>query len=194
MKICFASHNANKVKELNQLTGSAYEIIGLSDLGVNKDIPETGKTFAENATIKARYVYEKFKMPVFADDSGLMITALNDAPGIYSARYAGEDKDDGANMEKVLAELQDTQDRSAKFVTVISYINTSGECTIFEGEIAGRILDEKKGANGFGYDPIFVPEGYTRTFAELPADEKNKISHRAKAVSKLLDFLKTKEK
>ncbi|WP_420317541.1 RdgB/HAM1 family non-canonical purine NTP pyrophosphatase [Ekhidna sp.] len=190
MKVCFASHNANKVKELNEMVPDHISILGLEELGIKEDIEESGKTLEENSLIKARYVFEKHKIPVIADDSGLVVHALNGEPGVYSARYAGPEKNDDMNMDLLLKNLETVSDRSAAFQTVISYIDESGQLNQFKGEIQGKIIDVKKGNNGFGYDPIFQPIGYEGTFAELSSDLKNRISHRARAVHKLLEYLR----
>ena len=189
MQICFASHNANKVKEMNAIIPDGISIVGLEEVGITEDIAETGSTLEENAEIKASYVFEKFKMPVFADDSGLLVHSLGGEPGVYSARYAGEDRDDNKNMELLLEKLQGKSDRSAEFQTVISYIDKEGEKHLFSGKVQGSIVEEKRGENGFGYDPIFQPDDYDKTFAELPTEVKNRISHRSKAVQKLLEYL-----
>lgn len=189
MKICFASHNENKVKEMNDIMPKGISIIGLKDLGVTEEIPETGKTLEENSKIKASYVFEHYKIPVFADDSGLVVNSLDGEPGVYSARYAGSERDDDKNMNLLLDKLSSFEDRSASFQTVITYIDNKGRMNQFNGAIDGSITLQKKGTNGFGYDPIFQPNGYAKTFAELPNEEKNQISHRARAVQKLLEYL-----
>lgn len=189
MQICFASHNENKVKEINAVVPSGISVIGLYDLGITEDIAETGETFEENSHIKAAYVFEKCKMPVFADDSGLLVSSLGGEPGVYSARYAGPDRSDSKNMDLLLHKLIPYHDRSAEFRTVITYLDEAGTLKQFSGSIKGSITFEKKGSNGFGYDPIFQPKGYDQTFAELPSSVKNNISHRAKAVRKLLNYL-----
>ncbi|MEM7297199.1 MAG: RdgB/HAM1 family non-canonical purine NTP pyrophosphatase [Bacteroidota bacterium] len=191
MKICFASNNQHKIQELNQMLSGKHEIVGLGDLGmgITEDIEETGETFEENSLIKSRYVFERFNMPVFADDSGLIVHSLKGEPGVYSARYAGPEKDDEKNMNLLLNRLSALKDRNAEFKTVISFIDVDGQEQLFSGSIAGVILKEKFGENGFGYDPIFQPNGYDLTFAQLSSEEKNKISHRAKAVEKLVKHL-----
>jgi XTP/dITP diphosphohydrolase len=189
MKICFASHNANKVKEMNSIMPDGITIVGLEELGVIEDIEETGTTLEENSKIKASYVYQKHKMPVFADDSGLLVNTLNGEPGVFSARYAGPERSDDSNMNLLLSNLENKPDRSAFFKTVITFIDPDGGIHQFDGTIDGEITHEKRGNNGFGYDPIFQPAGYTQTFAELNAEVKNRISHRAKAVQKLLEYL-----
>jgi XTP/dITP diphosphohydrolase len=189
MQLLFATHNKNKVFEVNNLLHKSYEVLNLSDIGCEQDIPETGLTLEENALIKARFVQTHYHLDCFADDSGLEIAALNNAPGVFSARYAGEAKNDEANMQKVLAAMKDVTDREAQFRTVIALLLREKEY-LFEGIIKGHISTEKRGNKGFGYDPIFIPEGFDRTFAEIEIEEKNKISHRAIAVKKLVDFLK----
>ena len=189
MKICFASHNENKVKEMNEIMPEGIVIIGLKALGISEEIAETGTTLEENSSIKASYVFERHNMPVFADDSGLIVKSLNGEPGVYSARYAGPEKDDNKNMDLLLDRLSNQTDRSAAFQTVITFIDEKGVSKQFKGVIDGTITSEKRGSNGFGYDPIFQPLNYKETFAELSKDVKNKISHRARAVQKLLEYL-----
>lgn len=189
MQICFASHNENKVKEMNAIMPDGITIIGLKDLGITEDIEETGNTLEENSKIKASYIFDKHKMPVFADDSGLLVTALDGEPGVYSARFAGPERNDNKNMDLLLDKLIHHSDRSAEFQTVITYIEQDGSMKQFKGIIEGQITPSKRGENGFGYDPIFLPLGQNKTFAELPNQVKNKISHRAKAVQKLLEHL-----
>ncbi len=189
MKICFASHNEHKIQELNEMLSGIHEVVGLDDLGVNEEIPETGSTFEENSQIKARYVFERYKIPVFADDSGLCVDALQGEPGVYSARYAGTEKDSEKNIDLLLKNLEGMEMRDAKFVSVITLIGEEGEFQ-FRGEIYGSIRSNRSGTNGFGYDPIFQPAGYTNTFAEISSEEKNQISHRAIAVKRLVDHLK----
>ena len=187
MKLIFATNNPNKVKELkSKLTN--FEIITLSEIAITEDIPETGKTLAENALQKARYVYSKTKKNCFADDTGLEIEILNNEPGVYSARYAGEEKSSENNMKLVLENLKEKTNRNASFKTVIALI-IDGKETLFEGKIEGEITPKKSGKEGFGYDPIFKPKGYEITFAEMELELKNKISHRALAVEKLVEFL-----
>jgi XTP/dITP diphosphohydrolase len=189
MKLVFASNNANKIKEIQQLLPSSFEIVSLKDIGCIEDIPETANTIEGNAILKANYVTEKYGFNCFADDSGLEVEILSGDPGVYSARYAGEPKNDDNNMNKLLLNLKDKPNRKANFKTVIC-LNINGEQHLFTGIINGKIIDEKIGTNGFGYDPIFVPDGYTNTFAELSMEEKSAISHRGKAVKQLIDFLK----
>ena len=189
MRICFASHNTHKILELNQLLHGKHEVVGLTDIGVREEIPETGETFAENSRIKAKHVFERHNIPVFADDSGLCVKALDGAPGVYSARYAGLEKDDQKNIDLLLKNLGSQQERSAYFATVITYLDHQGEEFQFYGQVDGQILMQRSGTGGFGYDPVFVARGYDISFAEMEASEKNKISHRAVAVDKLIKHL-----
>jgi XTP/dITP diphosphohydrolase len=184
-----ASNNAHKVSEIQLLIGSDFTLKTLADIGFTEDIPETGDTLVENALIKARHIYEIYKQNCFADDSGLEIEALNGAPGVYSARYAGEPVNHQKNNEKVLAALLGKSNRNAAFRTVIALIFEDQEF-IFEGKIEGKITENLKGNNGFGYDPIFQPNGYDQCFAEMSLSEKTQISHRGIAVAKLADFIK----
>jgi XTP/dITP diphosphohydrolase len=186
-KIVFATGNPNKLKEINAAIKS-FKIVGLKDLGINEEVPETGITLKENALQKAKYVYDKTGLNCFSDDTGLEIEALNNKPGVYSARYAGADCSAENNMQKVLKELYSIRNRKAKFKTVIALI-LNGKEFFFEGAVNGTVLKEKKGIGGFGYDPIFKPEGYKETFAEMSIGLKNKISHRGLAVQKLVNFL-----
>lgn len=188
MQLVFASNNKNKIKEIQSLVPNSIQILSLIDIGCFDDIPETADTIEGNAALKANYVTEKFGFNCFADDSGLEVDALNGAPGVYSARYAGEPKDDNKNIEKVLENLNGKTNRKANFKTVIC-LNLDGEQHLFTGIINGKIIKEKIGTNGFGYDPIFVADGYEKTFAELSMEEKSSISHRGKAVRQLVDFL-----
>jgi XTP/dITP diphosphohydrolase len=191
MKIVFATQNENKVAEIQQLMPSGIEVMSLKAIGCTDDIPETAETLEGNALIKARYVAEKFGVNCFADDTGLEIVALHGKPGVLSARYAGENKSADANMNRVLKEMQNASDRKAQFRTVIAAI-IDGKELLFEGIVTGMITEEKSGEKGFGYDPVFLPDGCTQTFAEMDLNEKNKISHRGKAVSKLIDWLKVR--
>lgn len=188
MQLVFASNNKNKIKEIQLVVPNSIQILSLEDIGCFDDIPETADTIEGNAVLKANYVTEKFGFNCFADDSGLEVDALNGKPGVYSARYAGEPKDDNKNIEKVLEKLKDKTNRKANFKTVIC-LNINGEQLLFTGIINGRIIDKKIGTNGFGYDPIFVADGHKKTFAELSIEEKSSISHRGKAVRQLVDFL-----
>ncbi len=187
-KIIFSTNNRYKLEEVRQILKKKYEVLGLQDIGFDGDIPETGKTLEENALIKSRFVNEHFKVDCFSDDTGLEIDALGGRPGVYSARYAGEEGIAERNIEKVLAELEGVESRAARFKTIISLIINKEEY-FFEGIVEGRIITERKGREGFGYDPIFVPDGYNQTFAEMAVDQKNEISHRGKAVDKLAKFL-----
>lgn len=190
-KIVFATNNQHKLVEVRAVLGNQIEIISLEQLDCNDEIPETGNTLEANALIKAKYINEKFGLDCFADDTGLEVDALGGKPGVYSARYAGEAQNSRKNMEKLLENLSNTNHRSARFRTVIAFIENEN-IHYFEGIIEGEIIKESRGNTGFGYDPIFVPAGYSKTFAELGADEKNKISHRALAVKKFADYLKLK--
>lgn len=191
MKIVFATGNPHKVEEIQAIL-KGYELVGLADIGCHEEIPETNPTIKENALQKARYVVENYGITnCFAEDTGLEVDALNGEPGVYSARYAGPEKDADANIHKVLAKLASYSDRAAQFRTVAALI-LEGEEYTFEGIIRGTIKTEKSGSGGFGYDPVFVPEGETRTFAEMSAKEKNKISHRAKAILLLKSFLENR--
>ena len=185
-KIVFATNNAHKLEEVAAILGEGYEVLSLREIGCDADIPETADTFAGNALQKAQYVKQHYGYDCFADDSGLEVDALDGAPGVYSARYSGGGSE--ANMDKLLLHLTGKSERSAQFRTVIALL--IGEDTqLFEGIVRGTIIEERKGEGGFGYDPIFVPEGYDKTFAELGAEVKNRISHRAKAVEKLAKYL-----
>jgi XTP/dITP diphosphohydrolase len=191
MELVFATHNLNKAKEILPELPPHIELRTLGDIGCLDEIPETASTLEGNAIIKASFVKNKFGLSCFADDTGLEVVALNGAPGVYSARYAGEPKNEEANIAKLLEEMEDQQDRRAQFTTVIA-LCLENETRLFRGVVKGLITSSPRGSNGFGYDPIFQPEGYDRTFAELSLQEKNKISHRARAFAKLLKSLKTK--
>lgn len=188
MELVFASNNQHKVNEIQAMIGSTIKLRSLKDIGCTEEIPETGRTFEENAGQKSRFVYEKFGLNCFADDSGLEIDALGGKPGVDSAHYSGS-RDFEQNMQLVLDKLGDTAKRTARFKTVISLI-IDGEEFLFEGSVEGNITQSRSGSGGFGYDPIFQPDGYSISFAEMSADEKNRISHRAKATEKLISFLK----
>ena len=188
-KIVFATNNRHKLEEIRKILGDTYKIISLKELGFTGDIPETGNTLAENASQKSHYIYERYGVDCFSDDTGLEVEALNGAPGVYSARYAGENATYDDNANKLLKELGETINRKAAFKTVISLI-LDGKEYLFEGRVDGTITNHKTGAGGFGYDPVFLPDGYKQTFAEMPLELKNKISHRGKATAKLVDFLK----
>lgn len=191
MKIVFATNNLHKLEEIRKISEGQLEILSLSDINCHDDIPETGDTLQENALIKARFVKEKYDLDCFADDTGLEVEALNNAPGIFSSRYAGEDGNSENNMRKLLHDLNNIENRSARFRTVIALILHNEE-HFFEGEIGGEIITIKKGTNGFGYDPIFKPNGYDNTFGELSNEIKNRLSHRAIATQKLVSFLLSK--
>ena len=188
-KLVVATNNAHKLEEIAAILGDEMELLSLKDIKCFADIPETADTLEGNARQKAMYIYENYGMDCFADDTGLEVDALNGAPGVYSARYAGDGHDSEANMQKLLHELEGKKNRKAQFRTAICLIQ-EGKEYLFEGIVKGEIIQEKRGGAGFGYDPIFVPEGYEQTFAELGNDVKNTISHRARAVEKLCSFLK----
>ena len=188
MKLVFATHNPNKLKEVQQLVPNQIELINLETIDCTTDIPETADTLEGNAKLKADFITNNYQLSCFADDTGLLVNSLNDEPGVYSARYAGTQADSNANMDKLLTNLSSKKDRSAYFQTVIA-LNLNGKTYIFEGKIEGVITASKRGENGFGYDPIFQPNGYKETFAELPLTIKNKISHRALAFKKLITYL-----
>ena len=188
MKLVFASNNKNKIQEIQALVPNTIQIVSLEDIGCTEDIPETADTIEGNAILKANYVTEKYGYDCFADDTGLEVEALYGAPGVYSARYAGEQKDANDNMDKLLSELKDKSNRKANFKTVIA-LNLNGKQNLFTGIINGKIIEEKIGTNGFGYDPIFVADGFDKTFAELSMEEKSTISHRGIAVKELILFL-----
>lgn len=189
MKLVFATNNQHKLDEVRKISAQHnIEIVSLAEIDCHDDIPETADTLDGNALQKAHYIREKFGLDCFADDTGLEVEALNNAPGVYSARYAGPGHDSEANMKKLLNEMEGKENRKARFRTVIALL-LGGETHLFEGIVEGSITTEKRGGNGFGYDPVFVPEGYDKTFAELGNDVKNKISHRARAVEQLEAFL-----
>ena len=198
MKIVFATNNQHKLQEIREILGDQFEILSLADIGCHEDIPETGNTLEANAHQKAEYVFDHYHIDCFADDTGLEVDALGGAPGVHSARYAeGTDHNSEANMAKLLRELGDNDNRKARFRTVISLIQMEGGNPVcsreyqFEGVVEGRIDREKHGSEGFGYDPVFIPEGYDKSFAELGEEIKNQKSHRARAVKKLAESLKT---
>ena len=188
MKIIFATHNQNKVDELKQIIPLKYSLLSLNDIGCIKEIKETGSTLEENAQIKADYVRYKYGLDCFSDDSGLEIDALGGAPGVYSARYAGDQKNNDANIEKIWKELKGIRNPKAIFRSVI-YVHLNKKKICFQGKVEGSIIYEKRGLEGFGYDPIFIPKGYRKTFAELGDTTKNKISHRALAIVQLVKLL-----
>lgn len=186
-QLVFATNNEHKTKEVSAILSPKYKVLNLKDIGCDVDIPETGSTFAENATLKSSYVVSHFKIDCFADDSGLEVDALNNEPGIFSARYSGQ-RGDEVNMHYLLQKMEGETNRNARFKTVISLIK-NGANYLFEGVIFGKLINEPRGKNGFGYDPIFMPDGYDITFAEMDSSEKNRISHRAIAMQKLIAFL-----
>lgn len=188
MKIVFATNNAHKLEEIRKAVGDKHEIVSLKEIGFDEDIPETHSTLEGNASEKAFHIFNRFNLNCFADDTGLEIDALNGEPGVYSARYAGEKATFEDNMNKVLEKMHSKTNRNAKFRTVISLI-TEGKEQQFEGECKGVIMTEKYGKDGFGYDPIFMPEGFQETFAEMNLEDKNEISHRGIATKKLIEYL-----
>ncbi len=188
-KLVFATNNDHKLRELKQLLPADIELLSLNDIGCYEDIPETGLTLEVNAAQKSFYIWDKYRTNCFADDTGLEVEALSNEPGVYSARYAGEDKNSGANILKVLEKMTDKPNRKARFRCVISLV-IDGKEYQFEGVVEGQILYENHGKAGFGYDPIFMPDGYKLSFAEMSADDKNRMSHRGRAVKKLVEYLK----
>lgn len=192
MTIVFASNNEHKVKEIRSILGNSFTLLSLSDINITDDIPEEEPLLEGNALSKARYIHNVTGQNVFADDTGLEIDALNGLPGVHSARFAGENKNSSANIEKALALLGNNKNRNARFRTVIALIYEKKEY-LFEGIVNGKIISEKRGAEGFGYDPVFIPDGKNRTFAEMDLTEKNTVSHRAIAFEKLREFLSQKQ-
>jgi XTP/dITP diphosphohydrolase len=193
MKLCFATNNLHKLEEIQALLGSHFELVTLKDIGCNEDIPEPYETISENSRGKAEYVWDNFGINCFADDTGLMVDALGGEPGVKSARYAGPQRDADDNMALLLEKLSSKKDHSARFITVITLV-LNGRYHQFEGSVEGKIIFEKRGTNGFGYDPVFVPDGFEHTFAEMTLLEKSALSHRARAFAKLVDFLKSDSK
>jgi XTP/dITP diphosphohydrolase len=191
MELLVATHNVHKKEEIQQILGNNFTVKSLTDYNIHEEIVEDGDSFNANALIKAKYCFEKTGIPSLGDDSGLAVEALDGRPGIFSARYAG-DHDFAKNIEKVLGELESEENRKAYFITVLCYYDQNGP-RYFEGRAHGNILTENKGYKGFGYDPIFVPQGYDRTFAEMNPEDKNRISHRKQALDLFLDFLKVKD-
>jgi XTP/dITP diphosphohydrolase len=188
MQLCFATNNKHKLQEISHAVNNRFSIIRLADLNCTEELPETRDTLEGNALQKAEYIFQRYQIPVFADDSGLEVEALGGEPGVYSARYAGNHKKDEDNITLLLKNLSDSLNRKARFRTVIALLGL-GEPHFFEGSVEGTILHAKRGSLGFGYDPIFQPDDYTTTFAEMDITEKNRMSHRARAVQKLIDFL-----
>lgn len=190
VKICFASNNKNKLNEIRPLLEPDFVVLSLEEIGCYDELPETQPTLEGNALQKAQFVFDKYKTPCFADDTGLEVEALNMAPGVYSARYAGEHKNSEDNIDLLLKNLGNAKNRKARFRSVIALVGLQKEPQLFEGIVNGEILYERKGSDGFGYDPVFQPAGFTKTFAEMSIAEKNVISHRGMAVQKLITFLK----
>lgn len=188
-EFCFASNNLKKLSEVRQMVVPDFRILSLQDINCTDELPETQNTFRGNSLQKAEYIYKKFNIPCFADDSGLEVTALDGAPGVYSARYAGEGKNDQDNIDLLLRNMKNAKDRTAQFRAVITFVSSEGTF-VFEGIIKGKITEQREGSSGFGYDPVFTPEGYSQTFAQMSAEQKNSISHRAIAVKELVKFLK----
>lgn len=188
-KLIFATHNKNKFAEVQSMMPKGIELLSLTDLNFNDEIEETGTSLQENALIKARYIFEKTSLAVISDDTGLEVDALDGAPGVYSARYAGDNANSEQNMDKLLAAMEHIDQRQARFRTVIAYINADGKETLLEGRVEGHIAKKRQGGEGFGYDPIFLPENGLRSFAEYTREEKNKISHRGRAFKALLEKL-----
>lgn len=191
MKLVFATNNRNKIKEVQQMLPAYIELVSLEDIGCFEDIPETADTIEGNAMLKAQYIHQKYQCDVFADDTGLEVSELNGQPGVLSARYAGNQKNDEQNIALLLKNMEGKQNREARFKTIFA-LSFQGEMHLFEGIANGKITHKVAGNNGFGYDPIFQPNGFEKTFAELLPEEKNKISHRKKATQKLVEFLKSK--
>ncbi|GAB3176557.1 non-canonical purine NTP diphosphatase [Telluribacter humicola] len=189
MELCFATNNTHKLTEIQALLGDNFRLLTLQDIGYHDDIPETHETIAENSHEKAEYIWQRYQVNNFADDTGLEVYALDREPGVYSARYAGPQRNAEDNIQLLLERLADKPDRQARFVTVIT-LTLDGQFYQFEGAVEGTIISEKRGTNGFGYDPVFVPEGHDRTFAEMTLEEKGKLSHRARAFAQLAAFLR----
>ena len=190
MKLVFATHNKNKFTEVKAMLPNHIELLSLDDIGCHEEIDETADTIEGNAILKAQYVYENYQLACFADDTGLEVKALNNEPGIYSARYAGNENNSEANIEKLLKNLEDKNDRSARFKTAIAFLSDKTE-KLFLGICEGEIIKELRGKSGFGYDPIFQPKGYNKTFAEMTLNKKSEIGHRGKAMRELINFLTT---
>lgn len=189
MDLCFATNNSNKLIEIQALLGNDFHLSSLSDIGCATDIPEPFETIAENSEAKAKFIWEQYARNNFADDTGLEVYELNNEPGVYSARYAGPQRNADDNMDLLLQKLGTSNDRRARFVTIITLV-IEGEFRQFEGSVEGHIIGKKRGTNGFGYDPVFIPDGHTQTFAEMTLDEKGRLSHRARAFQKLVTFLR----
>ena len=191
-KIVFATNNAHKLQEMRQIAGEAFEILSLADIGCRQELPETADTLEGNASMKAQYVFDHFGLDCFADDTGLEVDALNGAPGVHSARYATEGHDDLANTALLLRNLSGVANRAARFRTAIALIE-DGQLRLFEGKVEGAIATARAGAGGFGYDPVFIPNGHNCSFAEMTPEQKNAISHRARAAKALFDYLNCKK-
>lgn len=189
MKVCFATNNPKKLEEIRAILGESFEVLSLKDIGCAEDLPETQSTIEGNSLQKAEFVFKKYGIPCFADDTGLEVHFLDGAPGVDSAHYAGPERSDEANISLLLQNLEGVKDRKAQFKTIITWV-AKGKIKQFEGIVKGKILEKKQGIGGFGYDPIFQPKGQDVSFAQMPAAQKNLISHRAKAVEKLANFLK----
>lgn len=189
-KIVFATANVHKLKEVREMLGDGFKIVSLTDIDFHEDIPETGDTLEENASIKSHYILDRYNIDCFADDTGLEVDALGGAPGVYSARYAGENATYDDNVDKLLSELNGVTQREARFRTVISLL-LDGKEYFFDGSVEGHIIDHKLGSGGFGYDPVFIPDGFDKTFSEMAPETKNAISHRGRAIRRLADFLKS---
>lgn len=189
-RIVFATGNYHKLKEVREILEDRFEIVSLEDIDFHEDIPETGDTLKENASIKSHYIFDRYHLDCFADDTGLEVDALNGAPGVYSARYAGEHVTYDDNVNKLLSELKNIEQRAARFKTVISLL-LDGKEYFFEGTVEGHIIDHKMGLGGFGYDPVFVPDGFDKTFSEMAPETKNAISHRGRAIRKFVEFLRS---
>lgn len=191
MQLCFATNNKHKLSEISQAVGLRFKIVSLEELSVFEELPETRDTLEGNAEQKALFVFEKTAVPCFADDTGLEVASLNGSPGVYSARYAGPERDNEKNIDLLLKNLQDKPDRSAYFRTIIALVGMGNHTKFFEGRVDGQIITNRRGSGGFGYDSVFIPNGFNVTFAEMSLEEKNRISHRAIATGKLLNFLKS---
>ncbi len=187
-ELVFATNNPHKLKEINAIIGVRFRVLSLADIGCNEEIVEDAETIPGNASVKSWYIWNKYGKDCFADDTGLEVDTLEGRPGVKSARYAGDDCNPENNIRKVLEELKESENRKARFRTVISLI-INGKETLFEGIVEGVILEEKRGASGFGYDPVFLPDGFEMSFAEMPAGIKNQISHRGRATQKLIEYL-----
>lgn len=189
-RLVLATNNKHKVSELKPLLEHRYALSTLDDIGCSEELPETTDTLEGNSLQKAQYLFDHYKLACIADDSGLEVDALNGEPGVYSARYAGPQRDSDDNIDLLLTKLKSHTNRKARFRAVITFIDEAGNSKLFEGVVNGTIIDERRGTDGFGYDPVFVPDGYDQTFAEMPLEEKNKISHRSRAIEKLFAFFK----